>query len=332
MVEVYRGSTTKQYLEWYRVRPQEILIETVGPCNLRCIGCPQTLEDYRALKWKPPFMDFGLFKSILLQVKALWKPINVGLYHTGEITLLPYDKFDLYTRTSKEILSNEDGWNSVGFYTNGLLLDSERRSSIVRNKIDWVRLSFDGGDKESYEKVRVGGDFEAVRENALALAREALDADHRMRLEVIFVPYTENERTVDEYHKLWQFSGWQHFTGGSMNYGGLMTEQVSSRRHVGQQVRRKRYSVPCPRIFEQFSVLVDGRVSLCSADPMGKGVLGDLTKDTLREVWEGRRMSQKGVISAHIEGLAAQIDPCSSCDYTDYCAVPDGEFFGEVNP
>ena len=277
-------------------------------------------------------MDFDLYRSILRQVRDIWKPINVGLYHTGEITLLPHEKFDLYTKTAKEILKTEEGWDSVGFYTNGLLLDAERRSSVIRNKIDWVRLSFDGGDKASYDAVRIGSDFDTVRGNALAFARESAAAGRSMRLEIIFVPYTENENTVDQFHALWEGTGWNHYTGGTMNYGGLMTEAVEKRRHVGQKVRRPRYSVPCPRIFEQFAVLVDGRVSACSADPMGKHVLGDLTKQTVKEVWEGDRMSSKGIIAAHTQGLAGNISPCDKCDYTDYCAVPDGDYFGEWNP
>ena len=329
MVEVYKGRTTEEYVDWYAQAPQEILIETVGPCNLRCIGCPQTLEEYREKKWKPAFMDFGLYESILKQVKNLWRPINVGLYHTGEITLLPHDKFDLFLKTAKEILLTNEGWDSVGFYTNGLLLDAERRQSIIRNHIDWVRLSFDGGDKEAYEKVRVGSDFEKVRENAIALAREAEAAGHKMRLEIIFVPYTENEKTVDQFHQIWEGSGWQHYTGGSMNYGGLMTEQVNSRRHVGQHVRRPRFSVPCPRIYEQFSVLVDGRVSLCSADPMGKFELGDLNKQTIKEVWKGE--VRRAMLKRHEDGDAKHYEPCGGCDYTDYCAVPNGDFFGEWN-
>ena len=329
MIAEYTGRTTKEYLEWYKDKPQEILIETVGPCNLRCLGCPQTLQDYRTMKSKPPFMDFSIYQSILSQVKELWPPINVGLYHTGEITLLPHDKFELYTKTAKEILSDDDGWDSVGFYTNGLLLDAERRKSIIDNGINWVRLSFDGGDKESYEAVRVGSNFEQVYENGKALARECSKADRKIRLEIIFVPYTENELKIGEYHKLWEFTGWKHYTGGAMNYGGLMEEEVSKRRHRYQNIRRKRYSVPCPRVFEQFSVLVDGRVSACSADPMGIMVLGDLRKQTIKEVWEGEL--RRTLLEMHELKGGFQAKPCSDCDYTDYCSVPQGEFFGEMN-
>lgn len=329
MVAVYTGQTTEEYLKWYKDKPQEILLETVSPCNLKCLGCPQALEDYREKKWKPAFMDFELYCSILRQAKELWPPINVGLYHTGEITLLPHDKFDLYTKTAKEVLQDKDGWDSVGFYTNGLKLDRERRRAVIENGINWVRLSFDGGDKESYEKVRVGSDFDAVLQNALALSKEIAQAGKKVRLEVIFVPYRENEESIEKYRKLWEWTGWKAMTGGSMNYGGLMTEAVGQRRHRNQFKARERYSVPCPRVFEQFSVLVDGKVSLCSADPSGVRILGDLSKETIKKVWTGLR--RKFIVEAHEKKACSLLEPCSGCDYTDYAQVPKGEWFGERN-
>lgn len=114
-----------------------------------------------------------------------------------------------------------------------------------------------------------------------------------------------------------------------MNYGGMMEEQVSSRRHRYQAKRRVRHSIPCPRVFEQFAVLVDGRVSLCSADPSGIYTLGDLRKQTIKEVWVG--FDRQMAISTHRLKEGKTMEPCNSCDYTDYCSVPAGNFFGEFN-
>lgn len=326
MVDIYKGSSTKEYLEYYAEAPQEILVETVGPCNLRCIGCPQTLKEYQAEKWNPAFMDANLFVQILGEAARIWKPINVGLYHTGEVTLLPHDKFDWTLKTAKTIMPDSAGWDSVGFYTNGLLLDAKRRESVMEAGINWVRLSFDGGTKEAYESVRIGSNYEKVLENARALSALAKERGRQMRLEVIFVPYRENEQSIREFHHLWQDSGWKATTGGTMNYGGLMQEAVQDRRHIHQHKIRERHATPCPRVFEQFTVLVDGRVSLCSADPMGKFTLGDLTKQTIQEVWQGGLRMH--ALKTHKDKQAMNMTPCDVCDYTEFCATPNGEYFG----
>ena len=331
MIEIYKGKTTEDYLEFYREKPQEILIETVSACNLRCIGCPQALESYRETKWKPTFMDFDLYVSILKQTKELWPPLNCGLYHTGEITLMPTEMFDRYTGAAKRILTDSDSWDSIGFYTNGLLMGPEKRKIIIGNGINWVRLSFDGGTRESYEKVRVGSSFDTVYYNAIALAEEVEASGRNIRLEVIFVPYTENEDTIEAFNRLWRFTGWRAQTGGAMNYAGMMTEAVEPRRHKAQFEARRRHSVPCPRVFEQFSVLVDGRVSLCSADPAGNCILGDLREQTIGEIWNG--LPRKMALRHHLDSegkRGAGMVPCDACDYTQFCAVPKGEWFGEV--
>ena len=43
---------------------------------------------------------------------------------------------------------------------------------------------------------------------------------------------------------------------------------------------------PCYRMWLTFTVLWDGRVSLCCADYDGRNVLGDLRTSTIAEVWK----------------------------------------------
>ncbi|MBE5865469.1 MAG: radical SAM protein [Lachnospiraceae bacterium] len=54
--------------------------------------------------------------------------------------------------------------------------------------------------------------------------------------------------------------------------------------------REKMVSYPhvkCPLPFKQLIVRPDGKVSLCCNDPLGKDTLGDLSKETVLEVWNG---------------------------------------------
>jgi hypothetical protein len=44
---------------------------------------------------------------------------------------------------------------------------------------------------------------------------------------------------------------------------------------------------PCYRMWLTFTVLWDGRVSLCCADYDGRNVLGDLRTSTIAEIWNG---------------------------------------------
>ena len=43
----------------------------------------------------------------------------------------------------------------------------------------------------------------------------------------------------------------------------------------------------CVLPFKQLIIRPDGKVSLCCNDPYGKNTLGDLTKDSILDIWNG---------------------------------------------
>jgi radical SAM protein with 4Fe4S-binding SPASM domain len=67
---------------------------------------------------------------------------------------------------------------------------------------------------------------------------------------------------------------------------------------------------PCYRLWLTFTVLWDGRVSLCCADFDGRHVLGDLRTGTIREIWNSP--AYRAVRRQHLETGGPEI--CRSCD------------------
>jgi radical SAM protein with 4Fe4S-binding SPASM domain len=59
-----------------------------------------------------------------------------------------------------------------------------------------------------------------------------------------------------------------------------------------------------------FTVLWDGRVSLCCADYDGRNVLGDLRTSSIAEVWNNQ--TYRAVRRQHLESGGPEI--CRSCD------------------
>jgi MoaA/NifB/PqqE/SkfB family radical SAM enzyme len=53
--------------------------------------------------------------------------------------------------------------------TNGMLLDSKARKTIIEKNITHVILSFDGVKKETLERIRVGANYEKILSNIMAL-------------------------------------------------------------------------------------------------------------------------------------------------------------------
>lgn len=69
--------------------------------------------------------------------------------------------------------------------------------------------------------------------------------------------------------------------------------------------------------FDMLSHLVirhDGKVSICVRfDPKGLGIIGDCTRESLINIWNGSR--RKEIIKFHIEGKRGKVDLCSRCEF-----------------
>jgi MoaA/NifB/PqqE/SkfB family radical SAM enzyme len=81
----------------------------------------------------------------------------------------------------------------------------------------------------------------------------------------------------------------------------------------GKQQRRH----PCHALWFAPSINWDGLVSFCCFDWDEQGVIGDLKKQTLGEVWRSETL--KRYREKHLRGLYADIPICAVCDhYKDY--------------
>ncbi len=67
----------------------------------------------------------------------------------------------------------------------------------------------------------------------------------------------------------------------------------------------------CVLPFKQLIIRPDGKVSLCCNDPYGRSTLGDLTKQTLMEVWEGKEFRE---IRRKLLIGRKEVEHCCHCD------------------
>ena len=76
----------------------------------------------------------------------------------------------------------------------------------------------------------------------------------------------------------------------------------------------------CLEVLHHLSINKDGLVSCCVRfDPQGEGVIGDLNKESLEEIWNGRKRAL--FLSNHLNGLRDVTPLCNRCEYW---GVPTG--------
>lgn len=148
--------------------PQSITIESSSICNLACRMCPRSAETFEAICAEtPPFLTPELFDRI---EPWLDRFAYVDLTGWGEPLMNPHI-IDFVQRVKKR-------GPQVSFITNGSLLDAERGATLLEAGVDFLTVSCDAGQAETYEAVRGADRFDALIEN---LSRFRQERDRRGR-------------------------------------------------------------------------------------------------------------------------------------------------------
>ncbi|MCX5679724.1 MAG: radical SAM protein [Candidatus Omnitrophica bacterium] len=122
-------------------------------CNLRCRMCYFALD---LSKQPNVVMDIPLFKKIAAEVFP--KAVQVNLSCAAEPLLIP--NFTDYLK----ILKTYDVPTTL-IVTNAFLLDETKALAVMESGLTYIDVSMDGATKSTYEKVRVGSNFERVVDN-----------------------------------------------------------------------------------------------------------------------------------------------------------------------
>ena len=77
----------------------------------------------------------------------------------------------------------------------------------------------------------------------------------------------------------------------------------------------------CSQIFKTMQVNSDGRVMPCSIDWEAKNIIGDITKQSLKDIWNGEEM--KEIRLKHLLGKRFNFLPCKNCSFNEYSDVDD---------
>ena len=137
-----------------------VRMDTNFICNLRCKTC--YFSGPKANKLRIPPMKLDFFEAIARDV-----------FPKTRILFLSCGGEPLMTKRFEDFLEVTGKYSIpyVGYVTNGLLLNENTIRSSIENKVKEITISIDGATKETYEYIRLGGDFEKLMSN-LILCKE----------------------------------------------------------------------------------------------------------------------------------------------------------------
>lgn len=270
--------------------PVDLQIETTSTCQAACHFCP-----YPKMNRFGGLMDRHLFEKIIDEASTIDVIEGITITGLGEPTLDPH-----LVRRVAFARSRMPG-RTISIFTNGEHMTPSRFEALRDSGMTHVVFSLNAVSQEQHERVMaLKGKFDIVCKN---IDHAILNAYHvRVRVTAVLNADMFTPEDAPVFYKRW---GHQLLNGHGqvVNEGNWMGDN--------RTIRDFDPNSTCHRAISHMYVMYDGRVSTCCFDPSGKMVFGDLTTQTIREVYNGD--AYLTFRAAHWENRAAVYDICRTC-------------------
>ena len=286
------------YFNWVENFPQEFFLEITAHCNLKCPICPQpTMERVKGI------MTDELYKKIIDEVAEKNPAAFVRLYGIGESTI---DK-----KLAEKIAYGREKGVNLGLTTNGqLLLVKDMYKAIVDAGVNNIDIDIDGFSQEVYERIRVGGKFDTLKEAVEKLYDYVRGTGSQTRVVLIY-HLLDNDEDFPKFLEWCKAGDYEYKLVKIHQWTGLKEDLPSE---YAKSIRK----VPCAALWSAMMIMWNGKITPCFfGGAEGDEVVGDVNELSIQEIWQ-TTLRQKRI--EHVRGEFTGI--CKGCtDFTD-CKMP----------
>lgn len=282
--------------------PIMLMVQTTSACNSSCVFCPHRLYRDRVPQGR---MSPELFRRIMTETGGHPETVCINLFLMNEPLMDP----EIVPRIGLAQRLNPQA--HISLWTNGVALHPRRTRQLLDSPLCSLGISLHAHHAATYRRLTGRDDFRRVLRNVVHLVeqRNARRPDLTLALRYVSagaMPPRERE----ELTRFWRDAAvvLDIDEGYLSRAGALPAPGAPSPPH--------RWMSGCVALGgpKQAHVLFDGRVVLCCMDYAQTTCLGDLSRETLADVWTGPRRRR------HLETLygARPADPetflCSRCE------------------
>lgn len=287
--------------------PYGISIESAATCNFSCAECPLTERKTRRTN---TFMSCDTFQQTLSTLMP--GTFYLNLYFQGEPLLDPKIDERITVAKKKKLF--------VSISTNGSLLNKKMATKLIDSGLDKIIISIDATTAKTYEQYRIGGDFDLLMENLDTLVQlKKKKKSKKPLIEAQMLVFAFNEEEIPAFKTIMKEKGANIIRYKSpqfysaKNAGKDMSNIAKFQRYKkdsdGNVIIENKTQGICKRLWHTILVSSDGVVPICCYDKDVKHPMGDISKQTLGEIWKGKSYMQ--FRQNYLKGKSANI--CLNC-------------------
>lgn len=279
--------------------PSMVMIDLTEVCNLACIHCTHPVFK-NSESYGKRMLDKELNKKMVLEVKSHGKSITKYIRYTSNGEPLVHPK-------SYEMINDAvaNSGTKVTLTTNGTLLNEKKMNKLLDTGLHMIDISLDAFYKETYSKVRVGGDLEVTKKNVLKII-EMSKKKSKCKIIVSFVEQKENSNEINEFKKFWNQAG-----ADDVIIRKLHTNSGSNEHNKEENKSLFNDRFPCLYPWERVILNPRGYLSFCPTDWFGKSEIEHYSKITIKELWSNA--FYKNLRDQHLKCSFEGNEFCKNC-------------------
>lgn len=289
--------------------PFSVQIDICSACNLKCNFCFHSdLDAVKRADIHFGLMSYELFTKIIDDMKTHWEGKRIKklrLFKVGEPLLNP-DVCRMIRYAKQEEVAE-----FIEITTNGVLLSEEMNRGLIEAGLDILNISVNGINEKQYQEVcGYAIDFDKYR--------KAIEHFYQNKGNCkLFLKYSDIGYTEEEKNHFYSLFGdicdeifvetisatlWQDTNTGA----NVVNAHTGT---YGQALEQKQV---CPFLFTTMVINDQGIAHLCCVDWKTEYILGDLKKESIADIWNGKTLREYQKI--HLSKKKDCIDLCKNCE------------------
>jgi len=288
-------------------RPPYVMLDYTNKCNAKCIHCPQSVGfEGDSVKSELSLEDL----SHLCDDLELNAPEIIRITGDGEPLMNPIFKQSINLLRERGLIG------LTTLTTNGSLLSESISEFLINSGILMIDISLDALSQETYNRIRVGLDYDRTIKNTLRLIELRNKAGSNTKIVVSFVEQEGNKHEVLLFREYWKDLADEVLIRQLISN----VDKISSDHFDSSAVNRW----PCVHWFRRFVLYYGGKVKACPIDWDGQTTVAEYEASSVAEIWKNQAYSSARF--AHLFNAIPSNSICKSCK--DWLGTPWDKGYG----